>query len=57
MDCPECGERTEHKHLHDAAHGIPGTHMDGSERYECEECGYAMRKEEAESQELKFVLD
>lgn len=57
MDCPECNKNTEHNHLHNAAHGIQGTHMAGSERYECKECGYAMRKEEAESQELKFVLD
>jgi len=36
--------------MHDCAHGIPETHMDGSERYECAVCGYKMRKEEAESQ-------
>ena len=57
MNCPECSKKTEHKHMHDEAHGIAGTHMAGSERYECAECGYAMMKEEAESQGLKFVCD
>ncbi len=57
MQCPKCQTETEHEHLHNAAHGIPGTHMAGSERYECIKCGYVMRKEEAEAQNLKFVCD
>ena len=42
MDCPECKKMTEHTYLHNTAHGIPGTHMVGSERYECNECSYKM---------------
>lgn len=57
MKCPNCCRVTKHKHLHDCAHGIPDTHMSGSERYECEECGYVMDKKEAESQGLQFILD
>lgn len=57
MNCPKCKKETEHRHMHDAAHGISDTHMAGSERYECAECGYHMNKKEAEKQGLKFVLD
>lgn len=57
MNCPECQKKTETKHLYDAAHGIVGTHMDGSERYECGDCGYCMYKIEGENQGLKFFLD
>lgn len=56
--CPKCGEHFL-KHIHNCAHGISGTHMAGSERFECE-CGYsvfASDKEEAEKQGLKFELD
>jgi hypothetical protein len=37
--CRRCHEITEHKHLHDAAHGLPGTHMAGTERFVCTKCG------------------
>jgi len=57
MKCPNCRRETEHRHLHDEAHGVTGTHMDGSERYECAECGYAMFPEEGERQGLRFFLD
>lgn len=57
MDCPNCNKETKHRHRHDCAHGIPGTHMAGSERYECVECDYTMWKEEGEKQGLKFILD
>lgn len=57
MDCPKCKKVTKHHHKHDEVHGIPGTHMDGSERYECCECGYAMFKEEASKQGLEFFVD
>ncbi len=57
MDCPKCKEKTEHRHMHDAAHGIAETHMVGSERYECKGRGYHMLKEEAEKQGLTFDLD
>lgn len=57
MDCPKCKRVVEHKHMHDCAHGIPETHMTGSERYECVECGHSVRKVEGEKQGLQFVLD
>ena len=57
MECPRCEKTTEHTHRHYAVHGIPGTHMAGSEHYECVECGYAMYFKEGEKQGLKFVLD
>lgn len=57
MNCPNCQRLTDATHMHDEAHGIAGTHMDGSERYECVECGYRMCKIEGEKQGLKFILD
>lgn len=57
MDCPKCEKETERRHMHDSAYGIAETHMAGSERYECVECGYHMKKEEAEKQGLEFILD
>lgn len=57
--CENCDEETDHKHLHDTAHGIPETHMAGSERYECSACGRAIFKEQAavRNLNLRFVLD
>lgn len=57
MFCPKCNKTTQHRHLHSEAHGIPGTHMSGSERYQCEECGHSMFSEEGEKQGLKYILD
>ncbi len=57
MNCPKCKKKTEHSHRHECAHGIEGTHMDGSEHYQCKECEYIMFKKEAETQGLQFVLD
>jgi hypothetical protein len=36
--CLGCNTTTYHWHLHDTAHGIPETHMAGSERFQCKEC-------------------
>lgn len=57
MICPHCEDEAELNHLHDCAHGIPDTHMAGSERYKCPSCGYAIHKSEGEKMGLKFVLD
>jgi len=57
MKCPNCQRTTEHRHLHDTAYGMPETHMDGSERYECAECGHSIRAEEGAAQGLAFILD
>lgn len=55
--CERCKQVTEHKHLHNTAHGIPETHMAGSERYECVVCGHPVFKDQAQGLDLKFVLD
>jgi len=34
--------------MHSEAHGLAGTHMSGSERYECEVCGCSVFKTEGE---------
>lgn len=54
VTCPECGHPL--KHLHNEAHGVPGTHMAGSERYECQ-IGHALYKEEGSRHGLTFILD
>ena len=58
MNCCKCNVELKEKvrHLHDCAHGIPETHMSGSERFECC-CGYVLTKEEAISAGFKYVLD
>ena len=54
--CPKCKQFTL-KHYHSLAHGIPGTHLSGSENYKCE-CGYFCgTKEQAETEGLEFYLD
>lgn len=55
--CPECQTVGEFRHLHDEAHGISGTHMAGSERYECAKCGYAIFTAEGKKLGMKFILD
>ena len=55
MKCPDC-DNTDLRHLHDAAHGIPETHMVGSERYECK-CGKTIHCAEGTALGFKFILD
>ncbi len=56
MECPKC-KKDNLKHRHNEAHGIHGTHMSGSERYECE-CGfYVGNAKDGEKYELKFIID
>lgn len=56
MKCPKC-EKDTLQHLHATAYGIPGTHMAGSERYECE-CGFHVgNREDAEEFGLIFFED
>ena len=58
MICPNCTEEVERFiHLHDEAHGVSGTHMSGSERFECPECDRHLTREEAENFGLKYELD
>ena len=57
MRCPQCDEETL-QHMHDLIYDIPGTHMPGSERFECQ-CGfYAIPGSSiAEEYNLEFSLD
>lgn len=55
MACSKCGGKLQH--LHDCAYGMPQTHMNGTERYECQSCGHAIFAEEGKAIGLKFVLD
>lgn len=57
MICPRCEDGIEFKHMHDCAHGIPDTHMAGSERYECPSCAYAIHAGEGKGMGLNFVLE
>lgn len=60
MNCPKCKALTEANHMHDCAIMLPPldeNHMAGTERYECVDCGYVMRKAEGEKQGLQFFLD
>lgn len=43
--------------MHNTAHGIPETHMAGTERFECKKCGYAIYKEEGEKLGFVYALD
>lgn len=55
--CSHCQEETEHKHLYDAAHGIPEAYMAGSERYTCARCGNSLYKEEGAKLGLAYSLE
>ena len=56
LTCPKCKEGAL-THLHDCAHGIKGTHMAGSERFECK-CGFKISNNtEAKKHDLKFIID
>jgi predicted RNA-binding Zn-ribbon protein involved in translation (DUF1610 family) len=57
MKCPKCGNTDAPRHMHDEAHGLSGTHMAGSERFECRGCGHVLSREEAKAVGLKYVLD
>lgn len=57
MQCPKCEKETNHTHKHSCAHGLSGTHMAGSENYECKECGHTLYKTDGEAQGLRYVLD
>lgn len=54
--CRQCNDVTEHTHMHNAAHGIPGTHMSGSERFVCSVCGCTTHADNNPG-DFIFVLD
>lgn len=55
--CPACGCRGGFRHMHETAHGIEGTHMAGSERFECEECDHSIHVHGKGAEQFKFILD
>jgi len=57
MECSKCETESEFRHLHNEAHGLAGTHMAGSERFECKSCGYSVYKVEGEKLGFKFIAD
>ncbi|MEP9389614.1 hypothetical protein [Mesorhizobium sp. KR9-304] len=54
--CHSCGQKRPFRHMHDTAHGIPGTHMAGSERFECSACGETIHAGDNDGQ-FTFILD
>jgi len=62
-DCPKCKKSTEFRHLHTPAYSdLPDTHMVGSERFECKECGHSITASMAKEFPLScssfhFILD
>lgn len=52
--CPRCGCASL-RHLHDA--GDDGTHLAGSERFECVACGHVLTRREAIDAGLAYTLD
>lgn len=56
--CTACGIDRPHRHMHDCAHGIPETHMEGSERFECVHCGKSTHvNDEPRNPDFVFILD
>ena len=55
--CLSCEKVTYHWHLHDTAHGIPETHMAGSERFQCRPCGRTTFSFDEGAEAFPFVLD
>jgi hypothetical protein len=55
--CRRCEDLTEHDHAHDCAHGIPETHMSGTERFTCKACGLTTHASDEGACHFTFVLD
>jgi hypothetical protein len=55
--CTSCEQTTTHNHLHNAAHGIEGSHMAGSERFECQKCGKMTYSHDLGADRFNFALD
>lgn len=56
-ECAGCGNCTPHRHLHDLAHGIHGTHMAGSERFQCIECSHNVLHHDHNAANFPFIFD
>ena len=57
IECPNCEALIEPDHLHDAAYGLSGTHIHGSERFTCPKCNRTLTRQEAVSFGLTYVFD
>lgn len=55
--CLSCRIVTAHQHLHDCAHGIPETHLTGSERFVCTACDRTTFAHSAGVETFAFALD
>lgn len=55
--CHICICQTRHLHLHDCAHGIPETHMHGTERFQCSGCGHLTFAHMDGADRFPFILD
>lgn len=55
--CRSCNAATLHRHLHDTAHGIEGTHMTGSERFVCSSCLLSTSAQDEGASDFPFILD
>ena len=55
--CLSCRAVTAHHHLHDCAHGIPETHLAGSERFVCADCDRTTFSHSAGAEAFAFALD
>lgn len=53
--CPNCKGST-FRHMHDGAHGMAETHMSGTERFECVQCGHNVYKRD-NVPNFVFILD
>jgi uncharacterized membrane protein YgcG len=57
VKCPKCQYLGEFRHEHDAAHGIEGTHMEGTERFICSQCGHTVTAQSRDAHLFTFILD
>lgn len=54
--CPGC-KGNNLTHLHDSAHGVAGTHIAGSERYECVDCDKVVFASEGRDLGFNFIYE
>lgn len=55
--CDRCARMRPHKHMHDTAHGLEQTHMQGSERFVCVGCGRTTYANDTGAERFPFILD
>jgi hypothetical protein len=55
--CLMCEDLTPHEHWHDTAHGIAETHMVGSERFVCKQCGRTTHRNDEGWNHFKWECD